>query len=199
MEPNAFPQLQLWCPRPFGTYSQNKPCAGPGAAKKPFSPSCRHTENTPPPPSTGTGAAAPPAPPAPASEEGRVLLDTWYVIKPGNTKEKVAFFVAHQCGAGARASTMKVKGNWGSDSSKAKRRRRCHDPAKAKPSAVGADEEPLPGEAAELVSVAEMVALVEQRRRPRQGQDHVRPVPVDQPVPGRAAHQRGAAIGRRRA
>uniref|UniRef100_A0A672V2S7 F-box protein 46 n=1 Tax=Strigops habroptila TaxID=2489341 RepID=A0A672V2S7_STRHB len=126
MEPNAFPQLQLWCPRPFGTYSQNKPCAGPGA-------------------------------------EGRVLLDTWYVIKPGNTKEKVAFFVAHQCGAGARASTMKVKGNWGSDSSKAKRRRRCHDPAKAKPSAVGADEEPLPGEAAELVSVAEMVALVEQR------------------------------------
>ncbi|XP_030330979.1 F-box only protein 46 [Strigops habroptila] len=116
-----------------------------------------------PPPSTGTGAAAPPAPPAPASEEGRVLLDTWYVIKPGNTKEKVAFFVAHQCGAGARASTMKVKGNWGSDSSKAKRRRRCHDPAKAKPSAVGADEEPLPGEAAELVSVAEMVALVEQR------------------------------------
>uniref|UniRef100_A0A8V5GRG4 Uncharacterized protein n=1 Tax=Melopsittacus undulatus TaxID=13146 RepID=A0A8V5GRG4_MELUD len=169
MEPNAFPQLQLWCPRPFGTYSQNKPCAGPGSAKKPFSPSCRHTENTPP-TGTGTGtgtgtsppaAAAPPAPPTPASEEGRVLLDTWYVIKPGNTKEKVAFFVAHQCGAGARASTMKVKGNWGSDSSKAKRRRRCHDPGKAKASAVSTGEEAA--EAAELVSVAEMVALVEQR------------------------------------
>ncbi|XP_057270686.1 F-box only protein 46 [Pezoporus wallicus] len=163
MEPNAFPQLQLWCPRPFGTYSQNKPCAGPGSAKKPFSPSCRHTENTPP-PGTGTGtaepaAAAPPAPPTPASEEGRVLLDTWYVIKPGNTKEKVAFFVAHQCGA--RASTMKVKGNWGSGSSKAKRRRRCHEPVKAKVSAAGAGEEAA--EAPELVSVAEMVALVEQR------------------------------------
>ncbi|KAM9514628.1 F-box only protein 46 [Guaruba guarouba] len=142
MEPNAFPQLQLWCPRPFGTYSQNKPCPGPGAAKKPFSPSYRHTENTPPP-----GTAAP-------SEEGRVLLDTWYVIKPGNTKEKVAFFVAHQCGA--RAGAGKVKGHWGSDSSKAKRRRRCREPPK--PSAGGAGEE-----APEVVSVAEMVALVEQR------------------------------------
>uniref|UniRef100_A0A663FI18 F-box domain-containing protein n=1 Tax=Aquila chrysaetos chrysaetos TaxID=223781 RepID=A0A663FI18_AQUCH len=184
MEPNAFPQLQLWCPRPFGTYSQNKPCPGPGSTKKPFS--CRPTEepagaqalseNTPPAP-----AYAAPAPPA-SVEEGRVLLDTWYVIKPGNTKEKVAFFVAHQCGGvsggggtGGRASTMKVKGNWGSDSSKAKRRRRCHDPTKSKPSpawATGSKDtaclcpsEPsaAASEAPDLLSVAEMVALVEQR------------------------------------
>ncbi|XP_010564698.1 F-box only protein 46-like isoform X1 [Haliaeetus albicilla] len=184
MEPNAFPQLQLWCPRPFGTYSQNKPCPGPGSTKKPFS--CRPTEepagaqapseNTPP-------APADAAPAAPASaEEGRVLLDTWYVIKPGNTKEKVAFFVAHQCGGGSggggsggRASTMKVKGNWGSDSSKAKRRRRCHDPTKSKPSpawATGSKDaacqcpsEPsaAASEGPDLLSVAEMVALVEQR------------------------------------
>uniref|UniRef100_G1QDV3 F-box protein 46 n=1 Tax=Myotis lucifugus TaxID=59463 RepID=G1QDV3_MYOLU len=93
---------------------------------------------------------APSSQPAPllsaaaAGDEGRVLLDTWYVIKPGNTKEKVAFFVAHQCGGGSRASSMKVKGHWGSDSSKAKRRRRCLEPTKAP-------------------SVAEMVALVEQR------------------------------------
>ncbi|XP_053908850.1 F-box only protein 46 [Cuculus canorus] len=185
MEPNAFPQLQLWCPRPFGTYSQNKPCPAPASTKKPFS--CRPTEeptgaqapseNTPPAP---TDAA--PAPPA-SAEEGRVLLDTWYVIKPGNTKEKVAFFVAHQCGGGtggigapgSRANTMKVKGNWGSDSSKAKRRRRCHDPAKAKATPAWATGNrdpayPLSGELAatagegpDLLSVAEMVALVEQR------------------------------------
>ncbi|NWS64625.1 FBX46 protein, partial [Chunga burmeisteri] len=184
MEPNTFPQLQLWCPRPFGTYSQNKPCPGPGSTKKPFS--CRPaeepagarapSENRPPAP-----ADAAPAPPA-SAEEGRVLLDTWYVIKPGNTKEKVAFFVAHQCGGGignggtsGRASTMKVKGNWGSDSSKAKRRRRCHDPTKSKPSPAWATSSrdpacPHPGEPAaaaseapDLLSVAEMVALVEQR------------------------------------
>ncbi|NWH67714.1 FBX46 protein, partial [Geococcyx californianus] len=177
MEPNAFPQLQLWCPRPFGTYSQNKPCPAPGSPKKPFS--CHPaeepagarapSENTPPPPPPTDATPAAPA----SAEEGRVLLDTWYVIKPGNTKEKVAFFVAHQCGGtggiggpGGRASTMKVKGNWGSDSSKAKRRRRCHDPAWA-----GGSRDPAcpcpgdagTGEAPDLLSVAEMVALVEQR------------------------------------
>uniref|UniRef100_A0A8D3BX66 F-box protein 46 n=1 Tax=Scophthalmus maximus TaxID=52904 RepID=A0A8D3BX66_SCOMX len=78
-------------------------------------------------------------------QNGRVLLDTWYVIKPGNTKEKIAFFVAHQfSGAGQpRPSAMKVKGNWATDCSKAKRRRRCssYDPP----------------------TRSQMVALVEQR------------------------------------
>ncbi|KAJ6663660.1 hypothetical protein lerEdw1_009739 [Lerista edwardsae] len=111
-------------------------------------------------------------------EEGRVLLDTWYVIKPGNTKEKVAFFVAHQCSSGgSRASTMKVKGNWGSDSSKAKRRRRSHDPSKSKAGPAKGKEEskeaedlcpephadPAGPDTTDLLSVAEMVALVEQR------------------------------------
>uniref|UniRef100_A0A8B9BHJ2 F-box protein 46 n=1 Tax=Anser brachyrhynchus TaxID=132585 RepID=A0A8B9BHJ2_9AVES len=152
MEPNAFPQLQLWCPRPFGTYTQNKPCPVPGPTKKP----CRATEEP-----AGPRAPSENTPPAPAapSDEGRVLLDTWYVIKPGNTKEKVAFFVAHQCGGPGRASTMKVKGNWGSESSKAKRRRRCHHPGKSK---AGADGE-AGCEPPDLLSVAEMVALVEQR------------------------------------
>ncbi|KAM7004118.1 LOW QUALITY PROTEIN: F-box only protein 46 [Passerculus sandwichensis] len=177
--PNAFPQLQLWCPRPFGI-SQNKPCpspaaiagATPGAPRCP--PGCRPSENTPPEPPE-------PAPPVPAgaaaAEDGRVLLDTWYVIKPGNTKEKVAFFVAHQCGGAAgstgtagRASTMKVKGNWGSDSSKAKRRRRCHHEPKGAagpPWAAGdapkGDSGGTAGDGADLLSVAEMVALVERR------------------------------------
>ncbi|NXX43890.1 FBX46 protein, partial [Tricholaema leucomelas] len=222
MEPNTFPQLQLWCPRPFGTYTQNKPCPAPattttttstttgsttGTARKGFS--CHPpatevpidasipSENTPPVPPVPPAAAAaapaaaaaaapsgdaPPVPAAPPAEEGRVLLDTWYVIKPGNTKEKVAFFVAHQCGGGiggggigagtgtaSRATTMKVKGNWSNDSSKAKRRRRCHDPAKGQLSpswaaAGGKDPAEPPGDAnPDLLSVAEMVALVEQR------------------------------------
>ncbi|XP_026518650.1 F-box only protein 46-like, partial [Terrapene carolina triunguis] len=184
MDQNTFSHIQLWCPRPFGTYSQNKPCGG-SPVKKPFGDfACRTkegedsgeacSENTPP-------APAPPPPlvsPSPSQgEEGRVLLDTWYVIKPGNTKEKIAFFVAHQCSSGSRASTMKVKGKWGSDSSKAKRRRRSHDPSKGKP-CPGKDKDGSkeaedvylcpeahaePGGDTDLLSVAEMVALVEQR------------------------------------
>ncbi|KAK3530913.1 hypothetical protein QTP70_006171 [Hemibagrus guttatus] len=64
------------------------------------------TENTPPAPSSNLLAPTPPAPPstAPQMEDGRVLLDT---------------------------CAMKVKGNWGTDCTKAKRRRRCssYDPS----------------------------------------------------------------------
>lgn len=80
------------------------------------------SENTPPNPELSsnslTQSQAPPAssaPPSPPSsgaqmEDGRVLLDTWYVIKPGNTKEKIAFFVAHQFSGAElpRPSAMKV-------------------------------------------------------------------------------------------
>ena len=174
--------FQLWCPRPFGTYSQNQPrppsatlkpsaCSEPGGGAEPeHGPA--HSENTPP----VLASDAPASQPAPllsaaaAGDEGRVLLDTWYVIKPGNTKEKVAFFVAHQCGGGSRASSMKVKGHWGSDSSKAKRRRRCLESTKAPPDPGGQDGPPAAegaptsaGEDVDLLSVAEMVALVEQR------------------------------------
>uniref|UniRef100_A0A8D0G9E2 F-box protein 46 n=1 Tax=Sphenodon punctatus TaxID=8508 RepID=A0A8D0G9E2_SPHPU len=191
MDQNSFSHIQLWCPRPFGTYSQNKQCtAAGGQVKKPYGDfACKakeeesgggggeaFSENTPPAPSP-----APPPPPlaSPSQvEEGRVLLDTWYVIKPGNTKEKIAFFVAHQCSSGnSRASTMKVKGNWGSDSSKAKRRRRSHDPSKSKacpvkPKDGSKEAEDVclcpeahadPSSDTDLLSVAEMVALVEQR------------------------------------
>ncbi|XP_068766268.1 F-box only protein 46 [Struthio camelus] len=154
MEPDAFRPVQLWCPRPFGTFSQNQP-RGPAPARRPAVPKAPRRESTPPPP-----------PPPPPPDEGRVLLDTWYVIKPGNTKEKIAFFVAHQCG-GARAATMKVKGHWGGESCKAKRRRRSREPAEGKAGGGRAAEpgsppapEPPP---ADLLSVAEMVALVERR------------------------------------
>ena len=149
MDRSGLLPFQLWCPWPFGTYSQNQPLP-PAAALKPSAcsepasgaePDHRpaHSENTPPTLATDAPASQP-APllsAAAAGDEGRVLLDTWYVIKPGNTKEKVAFFVAHQCGGGSRASSMKVKGHWGSDSSKAKRRRRCLLPTKAPPDPGG--------------------------------------------------------------
>ncbi|KAI4890225.1 hypothetical protein NFI96_001244 [Prochilodus magdalenae] len=151
MNRDSFSHIRLWCPRPFGTYSQNKPYSNGTIGSGTASPLCKAdaagctsietggvgeehnedvgTENTPPAPPSTLLAPPPPAPPSPTSqmEDGRVLLDTWYVIKPGNTKEKIAFFVAHQCsGAGIpRPSAMKVKGNWGTDCTKAKRRRRC--------------------------------------------------------------------------
>uniref|UniRef100_A0A8C6SBH7 F-box protein 46 n=1 Tax=Neogobius melanostomus TaxID=47308 RepID=A0A8C6SBH7_9GOBI len=120
--------------------------------------------------------ATAPSPAGTQMEDGRVLLDTWYVIKPGNTKEKIAFFVAHQfSGAGqARPSAMKVKGNWATDCSKAKRRRRCSSydpPTRSSPpppsSPLDREDSPAltqdPAPLSDLLSVAEMVALVEQR------------------------------------
>lgn len=230
MDRDTFSHIRLWCPRPFGTYSQNKArslgsggnsggvggAGSPSLCKTESSPGTTRTvdgnedggmivgvqeesgeedvgsENTPPEPehdsNSLTQSQAPPpsmAPPSPASsgsqmEDGRVLLDTWYVIKPGNTKEKIAFFVAHQfSGAGQpRPSAMKVKGNWATDCSKAKRRRRCsfydpptrsnasephlsHDSSLAPPIS---NESPQRGvNEMDLLSVAEMVALVEQR------------------------------------
>ncbi|KAJ0022508.1 hypothetical protein NQD34_009998 [Periophthalmus magnuspinnatus] len=235
MERDTFSHIRLWCPRPFGTYTQNKPrSAGSvsGTGPAPAPPICKcwrchmrgqgisitgadgcmlpedgaseadaDVENTPPEPEVSPApapqsqAAAPSvsAPSGAASpgaqvEDGRVLLDTWYVIKPGNTKEKIAFFVAHQIsGAGqARPSAMKVKGNWANDCSKAKRRRRCSSydpptrsaPPAPAPSADRSHEDSTalsdtsqtgPGlqetgfHETDLLSVAEMVALVEQR------------------------------------
>ncbi|XP_068601533.1 F-box only protein 46 [Brachionichthys hirsutus] len=228
MDRDAFSHIRLWCPRPFGTYSQNKarsPGSGgssggggtgsPAVCKAEPPPDARRagdggedagmmvggraedgggdgvgSENTPPESELVSGSltrtqsppSAPGSPPSsgPPMEDGRVMLDTWYVIKPGNTKEKIAFFVAHQfSGAGQpRPSAMKVKGNWATDCSKAKRRRRCssydpptrsqasephinHDPPLTSP---GPDELLSGGvNETDLLSVAEMVALVEQR------------------------------------
>lgn len=198
MNRDTFSHIRLWCPRPFGTYSQNKPYSNgtigsgtPSALRKTDTAGCpsiddsglaeEHnedvgTENTPPAPSSNLLPPPPAAPSSPASqmEDGRVLLDTWYVIKPGNTKEKIAFFVAHQCtGAGIpRPSAMKVKGNWGTDCTKAKRRRRCssYDPSTRAqnvtselPSEPSCLDDGVGVSETDLLSVAEMVALVEQR------------------------------------
>lgn len=162
MDRDTFSHIRLWCPRPFGTYSQNKarsPGSGgsgggasgvgsPSLCKVELSQGARRaagesedvgmivgvqegngevedvgSENTPPEPELESGSLmqsqtpqSPSAPPSPPNvgtqmQDGRVLLDTWYVIKPGNTKEKIAFFVAHQfSGTGQlRPSAMKVR------------------------------------------------------------------------------------------
>ncbi|XP_018598129.1 F-box only protein 46 isoform X2 [Scleropages formosus] len=197
MDRDTFSHIRLWCPRPFGTYSQNKlrgGAAGPGPSLCKADTGTRMpsevrgvgedqedvgSENTPPDPAPASNPPAPPAPtpssPGSHMEDGRVLLDTWYVIKPGNTKEKIAFFVAHQCsGMGLpRPSAVKVKGNWATDCTKAKRRRRCssYDPptrARDPGSEPGPPVAPSPEggvgvSETDLLSVAEMVALVEQR------------------------------------
>uniref|UniRef100_UPI00398F23DF F-box only protein 46 n=1 Tax=Pristiophorus japonicus TaxID=55135 RepID=UPI00398F23DF len=186
MEPSTFSRIRLWCPRPFGTYSQNKQCctsvkkaAGCDGRSKENEPSC--SENTPPaPPSTTTSTTVVggTGPGDGQGEEGRVMLDTWYVIKPGNTKEKIAFFVAHQCGGGgSRSNAVKVKGNWSTDGTKPKRRRKSHDPAKGAKGPLARPREPCrlaerlcictepvaPPCETDPVSVAELVARVEQR------------------------------------
>lgn len=78
-------------------------------------------------------------------EEGEGTLDIWAVIKPGNTKEKIAIFTAEKCnhvGAGGtdrapdregnspdiRMVSMKNKGCWDGDWSVAKRRKRSGNP-----------------------------------------------------------------------
>ncbi|XP_078097862.1 F-box only protein 46 isoform X2 [Mustelus asterias] len=173
MEQNTFSRIRLWCPRPLGTYSQNKQCCISvkktlgDARSKENEAAC--SENLPPVPASPGGGTAPGD-----GEEGRVMLDTWYVIKPGNTKEKIAFFVAHQCGGGGnRSNAVKVKGNWSTDGTKPKRRRKSHDPAKGCPArrepcrvterlCVCSDPVEPPCEK-DLISVAEMVARVEQR------------------------------------
>ncbi|XP_043114516.1 F-box only protein 46 [Puntigrus tetrazona] len=198
MNRDTFSHIRLWCPRPFGTYSQNKPYSNGTICNGTTTTLCKAddsglttiethgvteeqdedvgTENTPPDAASTLLAPPLPASPSPNSqmEDGRVLLDTWYVIKPGNTKEKIAFFVAHQCnGAGIpRPSAMKVKGNWATDCTKAKRRRRCSSyepPTRAQnvvvdvPTESSSTEDGVGVSETDLLSVAEMVALVEQR------------------------------------
>lgn len=68
-------------------------------------------------------------------EEGEGPLDVWAVVKPGNTKEKIAFFAAQQCSSSssnARTGSMKIKSTWDIDGRTAKRRKKSVDLKKAK-------------------------------------------------------------------
>ncbi|XP_065493070.1 F-box only protein 34 [Caloenas nicobarica] len=65
-------------------------------------------------------------------EEGEGPLDVWAVVKPGNTKEKIAFFAAQQCSSSNRLGSMKIKSTWDIDGRTAKRRKKSVDLKKAK-------------------------------------------------------------------
>ncbi|NXL88284.1 FBX34 protein, partial [Alectura lathami] len=65
-------------------------------------------------------------------EEGEGPLDVWAVVKPGNTKEKIAFFAAQQCSGNNRPGSMKLKSTWDIDGRTAKRRKKSVDLKKAK-------------------------------------------------------------------
>nr|XP_013809214.1 PREDICTED: F-box only protein 34 isoform X1 [Apteryx mantelli mantelli] len=65
-------------------------------------------------------------------EEGEGPLDVWAVVKPGNTKEKIAFFAAQQCSSSSRLGSMKIKSTWDIDGRAAKRRKKSVDLKKAK-------------------------------------------------------------------
>ncbi|XP_050989528.1 F-box only protein 34 [Labeo rohita] len=82
-------------------------------------------------------------------EDAEGSLDIWAVIKPGNTKEKIAIFASQKCGSTCssvienasemeavapelRTVSVKNKGCWDGDWSVAKRRRRSGVPDKSK-------------------------------------------------------------------
>ncbi|NXA35616.1 FBX34 protein, partial [Eudromia elegans] len=71
-------------------------------------------------------------------EEGEGPLDVWAVVKPGNTKEKIAFFAAQQCSGGIRLGSMKIKSPWDIDGRAAKRRKKAAAPGRG----AGAAEPP---------------------------------------------------------
>ncbi|XP_078418791.1 F-box only protein 34-like [Cetorhinus maximus] len=110
--------ISLWCPRPFGFISQNKMCNMRNPVDNlAFKGRKKHmSENT--------------LPPSIHQEEGEAPLDIWAVIKPGNTKEKIAFFAAHQCNN--RTGSMKIKSSWDTEVTTAKRRRKSADLEKVK-------------------------------------------------------------------
>ncbi|XP_050998903.1 F-box only protein 34 isoform X2 [Acomys russatus] len=54
----------------------------------------------------------------------------WTIVKPGNTKEKIAFFAAHQCSS--RTGSMKIKSPWDLDGRATKRRKKSGGLTRAK-------------------------------------------------------------------
>ncbi|KAK7142689.1 hypothetical protein R3I94_012141 [Phoxinus phoxinus] len=105
-------------------------------------------------------------------EDAEGSLDIWAVIKPGNTKEKIAIFAAQKCGNTCnsvientstpqeteaiapelRTVSVKNKGCWDGDWSVAKRRRRSGNPEKSK-----SVEAPLPKPEIQIVSQQEVL------------------------------------------
>ncbi|XP_053132225.1 F-box only protein 34 isoform X2 [Hemicordylus capensis] len=115
-QPSLFPNPSLR--KPLGSLSPNTICSrnsskahaeGPSVKeKKPSLPATIHQGD---------------------DEEGP--LDIWAVVKPGNTKEKIAFFATQQC-SDHRVFSMKNKSTWDIDGRATKRRKKSLDLKKAK-------------------------------------------------------------------
>lgn len=120
VKPAALPSASLVkaSPRkPFGVLSPNVLCNMSGKSPVESSLNIKAKKNVPP-PTIHQG------------EEGEGPLDIWAVVKPGNTKEKIAFFAAHQCSN--RIGSMKIKSSWDIDGRATKRRKKSGDLKKAK-------------------------------------------------------------------
>ncbi|XP_026239910.1 F-box only protein 34 [Urocitellus parryii] len=103
--------------KPFGILSPNVLCSMSGKSSAENSLNVKTKKNVP--PAT-----------IHQGEEGEGPLDIWAVVKPGNTKEKIAFFAAHQCSN--RLGSMKVKSSWDIDGRATKRRKKSGDLKKNK-------------------------------------------------------------------
>ncbi|XP_073924039.1 F-box only protein 34 isoform X2 [Castor canadensis] len=119
MKPGVFPSTSLVrasSRKPFGILSPNVLCSMSGKSPVENSLNVKTKKN------------APSATIHQGEEEGP--LDIWAVVKPGNTKEKIAFFAAHQCSN--RIGSMKIKSSWDIDGRATKRRKKSGDLKKAK-------------------------------------------------------------------
>lgn len=117
MKPTVFPSASLVkasCRKPFGILSPNVVCSMSG--KSPVENSLNVNRKN--------------APSAAAQQSGEGLPGSWTIVKPGNTKEKIAFFAAHQCSN--RIGSMKIKSSWDIDGRATKRRKKSGDLKKAK-------------------------------------------------------------------
>lgn len=120
MKPSVFPSTtpgKTSSRKPFGILSPNVLCSMSGKSPIESSLNIKSKKNA-------------PSATIHQGEEGEGPLDIWAVVKPGNTKEKIAFFAAHQCSN--RIGSMKIKSSWDIDGRATKRRKKSGDLKKAK-------------------------------------------------------------------
>ncbi|XP_062947546.1 F-box only protein 34 [Cynocephalus volans] len=113
MKPSVFPSASLGkasSRKPFGILSPNVLCNMSGKSPVESSLNVKTKKN---------------APSATIHQGEEGPLDIWAVVKPGNTKEKIAFFAAHQCSN--RIGSMKIKSSWDIDGRATKRRKKSGD------------------------------------------------------------------------
>ncbi|XP_036098419.1 F-box only protein 34 [Molossus molossus] len=120
MKPSVFPSTssgKASLRKPFGVLSPNVLCSMSGKSPVESSLNVKTKKNV-------------PSATIHQGEEGEGPLDIWAVVKPGNTKEKIAFFAAHQCNN--RIGSMKIKSSWDIDGRATKRRKKSGDLREAK-------------------------------------------------------------------